>query len=92
MDFNLQLFGNNDTVTSGHNLYMGLTQADDKVQYFKIQSPSYNLTEYDVKDFLTYAISGNFLIDESTGTPFSDTSVIFTAYTETKETRNFDIS
>lgn len=88
----LQLFGNNDTITSSRDLYMGLTRSDDKVQYFKIQEPNIRLEEYDIKDFLTYAITGSFLIDESTGAPFSDTSVIFTGYTVEKETRKFDIS
>lgn len=92
MDFKLQLFGTNDTITASRNLYMGFSRANDSVQYVKVQDPNISLNQSGIRDFMTYAITGNFLIDESTGTPFSDTSVIFTAYTEDKEVRNFDIS
>lgn len=91
IEFDIQLFGDNDTVTASYELNLGFERADETVQYLKIKQPSYNLEPADPSDFMTYAITGQFLLDESTGEPFSLTS-IFTAYTVEKSIRKLDIS
>ena len=89
--FDPQLFGTNDTVTSGYNLYLGFEREDESIQYIKLTNFKDELTESQVKTAMATLTNNSILLDSKTSEPLSTTS-IFTAYTEEKVTRSLDLS
>lgn len=89
--FNIQRFGDNDTITSNSELALGYERSDGSIQYIKLQNPKLNLTESAVRSAMKNLTDNAILLDSKDGSAFSESS-IFTAYTEEKVTKNLDIS
>lgn len=90
-NFDIQLFGTNDTITTAYTLGLGYERSDDSVQYIKLQNPRSDLTADEVQEVMTFIASNNLLLDSKTNEPFSTTDIL-TAYTENKITTNLDLS
>lgn len=92
MKFNLQKFGNDDTLRTSEELKLGLRRSVDyKIEYLAgLENPRTDLTAAEVEDVQRFLIDNAIFLPSSAASD-SYTS-IGTAYIESKGTLDLDIS
>ena len=87
----LQLFGDDDTVTSAKVLALGFKRSDSSIQYLRMTNPRSDITATEAKAAMEYLTTNELLLDSKDESVFSD-SAILTAYTQSTITRDLDLS
>jgi len=83
--FNLQRFGNNDTITSGSNLQFNFGFVDGDTRTVNYPNPRQDLTDSDIAAFDTYLINGQYLVGDKIGASSTGVnSATLIEYTRTK--------
>lgn len=90
-NFNLQLFGTNDTVTASSEIALGFEREDETTQYIRLKNFKSGVTAEEARGVMTYLTSNKILLDSKTNEPLSETSIL-TAYTEEKQSVSLDLS
>ena len=91
--FNIQRFGDNDTVTYSTELVIGYLRSDKTVQKVTFPNPSSTLASNTVVDLATRGLSSQIFVDSKTGNPLTNiTSSTDTAYKIDKTVRTLDLS
>lgn len=65
--FDIQMFGNNDTITSSQELSIIAGFVDGDTRTFKVKNPRNDLTENDITDLDDFIVANNVLIGDRTG-------------------------
>lgn len=80
-----------DTITSTSELYIGLTNSNDKLQYLQIPNPRpASATEESITSAAEYFVTNKILIDDY-GAVISDTEAVTTAYIQNDTINNLDV-
>lgn len=78
-----------DKISQANNLYVGLTDSQDKLKTFKLPNPQEDLEETDVRTAVATFLNAG--VYDSSGVQFSSTNIT-TAYYEDVEKIELDIS
>ena len=87
--FNIQLFGDNDTVTSSREGKFNFGFEDGDTRLITVPNPKINLTAEQINDVSQFAVTNNILIGDRAG---ASTTGIFEAYYEEVTKRQLDLS
>lgn len=89
--FDIQLFGDNDTVVASRELKIGFRRTGDyKIEYIAgLENPTLNISAASVESAAQYCVTNGIFLD-SGGT--DSYTAVGTAYIEEKVTKDLDLS
>ena len=92
--FDIQLFGDNDTVTSSNSLTLEYDIADDKTQKMTLSNGRTNLTAASIQNAMQADLENKIFVNKNDTNIVlsSDTATIGTAYRTDRTTRELDLT
>lgn len=91
--FNLQMFGENDTLTVDDTLTMTYERSDDSLQSIRLPNANRNNGEATIKSAMQFALDNQIFLDSRDGSVIdTDTASILTAYRTQRSTMEYDLT